>query len=215
MFQTQSLLLATTEASLKKRTFSEEASGEEYVHKTVWQVVRRQVAHAEANPNGAMLDDLVAMVFASHALEDYANFLGSKIAPALWSDERKQFRGLAEKLAVLHEKCGLPPPEKGWRPHSTVQELKLLRDCIAHPKTIVSESRQTEYVEGKMPPLFKPSYLEQMVNRERAVRAMEDVEAIAGRLHEAALTRFPNTGLLPNALEGILWTRSTSSTLKA
>ena len=68
---------------MNKRRFIEEASGEEYVHRDVWRVVKRQIAYAEANPKGALLDDLVALVFASHALEGYANFLGAKIAPDL------------------------------------------------------------------------------------------------------------------------------------
>ena len=201
---------------MNKRRFIEEASGEEYVHRDVWRVVKRQIAYAEANPKGALLDDLVALVFASHALEGYVNFLGAKVAPDLWAKERDQFKqeGLDRKLAALHERCGLAPLEKGRRPYSTVRELKRLRDCIAHPKTIVSPSRQTEYVEGKEPPLFEPGYLERVVSRERAVRAMEDVKAIADRLHEAAMARFPDKGLTPGALEGIMSLRSTSSKLK-
>ena len=189
-----------------ERRFIEEASGEEYIHKAVWRVVKRQVAHAEANPEGALMDDLVALVFASHALEGYANFLGAKIAPDLWADERELFRnsGLDGKLATLHERCGLAAPEKGRRPYSTVRELKRLRDGIAHPKIIVSLPQQTEYVEGKEPPLFAPSHLERLVSHERAVRAMEDVKAIADRLHEAAMACFPDKRLVANALEGIL-----------
>lgn len=199
-----------------KRRFAEEASGEEYIHKVVWRVVKRQVAHVEANPKGALMDDLVALVFASHALEGYANFLGAKIAPDLWANERELFRnsGLDGKLVVLHERCGLTAPEKGRRPYSTVRELKRLRDGIAHPKTIVLLPRRTEYVEGKEPPLFARGYLEQLVGHERALRAMEDVKAIADRLHGAAMARFPNKHLIPNALEGILSMRSTSTRLK-
>lgn len=201
---------------MTKPRFIEEASGEEYVHKAVWRVVKRQVVHAEANPKGALLDDLVALVFASHALEGYANFLGAKIAPDLWVGERERFlkTGLDGKLAALHERCGLAAPEKGRRPYSTVRELKRLRDSIAHPRTIVSAPHRTEYAEGKEPPLFEWGYLDRTVSHQRAVRAMEDVKAIADRLHGAAMARFPDRGLVPDALEGIMAMRSTSSALK-
>jgi gamma-glutamylcysteine synthetase len=63
---------------MNKRRFIEQASGEEYVHKAVWRVANRQLVHAKTETKGAQLDDLVAMVFASHALEGYANFLGGK-----------------------------------------------------------------------------------------------------------------------------------------
>jgi hypothetical protein len=200
-----------------KRRFVEEASGEEYVHKAVWLVVKRQVAHAKANPKGAALDDLVALVFASHALEGYVNFLGAKIAPDLWDDERTHFQqsGLDGKLEALHTKCGLPALDKGRRPYSTFRELKRLRDLIAHPKTIVFPPERTEYVEGKEPPPFVLGHLERAVSRLPAVRAMEDVRAIANRLHEAAVACFPDKGLVPGtALEGIMAMRISSLTLK-
>ena len=200
---------------MDQRRFVEEASGEEYVHKAVWLVAKRQFGHAEAHPKGALLDHLVALVFASHALEGYANFLGEKIAPDLWADERERFRdgGLATKLDALHERCGLVVLERGRRPWSTIRELKRLRDGIAHPRTR-STRTTTEYVDGKEPPLFARSYLETVVSRDRAVRAMEDVKSIVDRLHEAAMARFPHAGLLPEGLEGILAMRSTTARLK-
>ena len=38
---------------MTERRFIEEACGEEYTHKIVWLVVKRQVAHAKANPKDA------------------------------------------------------------------------------------------------------------------------------------------------------------------
>ncbi len=203
------------ETAMTRRRFIEEASGEEYVHKAVWQVVKRQLAHAEANPKKALLDDLVAMVFTSHALEGYANFLGQKVAPDLWKDERERFKetGLFGKLAALHERCGLEALKEGRRPHSTIQELKRLRNGIAHPKTRATVSRK-EYAEGKEPPMPPMSYLEEVVSHERAIRAMQDVKEVVGRLHAAAVVRFPDKGLGPDGLDGIMGMRSTSAWLK-
>ena len=200
---------------MRKRRFVEEASREEYLHKAVWRVVERQLDHAMAHPRGAQLDHLVALVFASHALEGYANFLGQKIAPDQWQDERKQFAetGLEGKLITLHEKCGLPLPKRGCRPWSIINELKYLRDRIAHPRTILTNST-TQYVDGKEPPLFAKSWMDRVVSRRKAVRAMEDVKAIVDRLHQAAMARFPSGGLPPEGLEGILSMRTTSTRLK-
>ena len=199
---------------MRKPRLVEEAKGEEYVHKAVWLVAKRQLTHAEAHPKGALLDHLVALVFVSHALEGYANYLGEKVAPALWQDERERFgkTGLAGKLDALHEVCGLPRLERGRRPWSTIRGLKRLRDGIAHPRTKTTTTR-TEYVEGKEPPLFARSWLEDVVSKAKAVRAMEDAKAIVDRLHEAAMARFPYAGLLPEGLEGILSMRSTTAGL--
>ena len=72
----------------EKRRFIEQATGEEYIHKAVWLVVKRQIDHGANRPKGAQLDHLVALVFASHALEGYANCLGMKVAPDQGRDER-------------------------------------------------------------------------------------------------------------------------------
>ena len=197
-----------------KRRFIEDSEGEEYVHKAVWLVAKRQFLQAEAHPKGALLDHLVVLVFVSHALEGYANYLLNKVAPALWQDERTRFvkTGLAGKLDALHELCGLAPLERGKRPWSTLRDLQRLRDRIAHPR-IIPTSKTTSYVEGKEPPLFARSWLEETVSEIKATRAMHDAKRIVDALHEAAMARFPDSGLLPEGLEGILSTRRTSARL--
>lgn len=191
----------------------EKAEGEEYVHKTVWRVAQRQLANAEANPTGGMMDYLVALVFVSHAMEGYANYLGDKVAPEIWKDERTRFPGgLTDKFEALHEICALPAIERGNRPWQTIRGLKELRDSIAHPRIRVA-CKKTEFVADKEPPLFAKSWLDSVVSKTMAVRAIEDAHAIADRLHNAAMTRFPRAGLLPGALDGISSIRRTSVSL--
>jgi hypothetical protein len=198
-----------------RRRFIEEISGEDYLHKHVWRTVTRQLEYADKNPTGASYDHLVAMVFTSHALEGYLNFLGDKIAPELWVNEQEHFKGtgLDGKLAVLHEKCGLPMLEKGKRPYSTITDLKRLRDKIAHPKTIKTETKK-EYDEGKEPPLFPQSYLDKAVTHQKAHRAMTDVKRVIERLHAEALLKFPNAKLGAKSLTGVLSTNSSSGRIK-
>lgn len=200
---------------MTSRRFVEYADGEDYIHKTAWQVVKRQLKHAEMHPNGAQLDHLVALVFSSHTLEGYANFLGEKIAPDLWKNERETFRktGLVGKLDALHSCCGLLPLDRGRRPGASVQDLNRLRNGIAHPRTKLTRTA-TEYAEGHDPPLFVHTWIDKFVTLAKARRTADDVEDIVERLHRAALLRFPYHDLSPDSLEGILSSRSTSSKLK-
>src|SRR4051794_8056667 len=113
-----------------------EVEGEHLLHRILWQVVERQLSNASKNPSGSFYDDLAAMVFASHALEAYVNFVGERLDPEFWKDERIHFRatGFAGKLSKILELCGIEEPSKTERPYSTVWTLKALRDRIAHAK---------------------------------------------------------------------------------
>lgn len=194
-----------------KRQFVEISEGEEYPHMITWQVVLRQIEAAELEPKGSAYCDLIAMVFAAHTIEGYTNFIGEKIDPAAWKDEETFFRGVgtAGKLAHLHQLLGLPVPDKGRRPHSTVGSLKTLRDYIAHPK-IKKSGGSTTFYEGKEPPLFAKSHLLTMVSHQKAVRARDDVRSVVDTIQAAAIERFPDANLTPDGLEGITGMRSSS-----
>jgi len=144
---------------VERRRLVEESEGEEYLHKDVWRVVQRQLDYAETNPQGALYDDLVAMVFAFHAIEGYLNYVGEKIAPDLWRDEKTKFseNGVTGKLAAICERCGLGSPDYGKSPYGTLSELKKLRNAMAHPRTRKTGGT-VEYDERKPPPLFPRSW---------------------------------------------------------
>lgn len=187
-----------------KRRLREQTEGEEYLHKATWEVVKRQIAHAEATPKGSLYDDLVAMVFAFQCIEGYLNFVGEKVAPDLWANERVTFKdtGLTGKLAAICERCGLSRLEKGKRPFATVAELRKLRDRVAHPK--IQRFRKTiEFMESKSPPLLAKPYLATLVSHKKAIRAGHDIKLIADEIHAAALAAFPHAPLGCDALEGI------------
>jgi hypothetical protein len=193
----------------RKPRLVEKSTGEEYLHKIAWVVVKRQIAHAEANPKGRPHDYLVAMVFAFHCMEGYLNFIGEKIAPELWADEKTAFRdtGLTGKLTAICERCGIHVPKKG-----TLSELKTLRDRMAHPK-IYKTSKTVEFAEDNPPPLFAKSYLSSLVSHQKALKARDDVKRIADEIHGAAVSRFPHAALGHDALEGIFSMRSSSTRL--
>jgi hypothetical protein len=182
---------ATQSSMTERKKLIETSSREEYLHKETWRVVPRQLMYAESNPIGATYDDLVAMVFAFHTLEGYLNYLGEKIAPDLWRDEREQFAdsGFKGKLSSICERCALESPDFGTRPYGTLLELKKLRNAMAHPRTRKTSSKK-EYDERKSPPMFHPTYLEQFVTHNKALRAHDDVKSIVTQIHAAALAKF-------------------------
>ena len=194
----------------------EESDGEEYPHRTAWAVVIPQLEHGETNPTGSFYDDLVAMVFAFHAMEGYLNFIGGKITPDLWADERTTFKntGLTGKLEAICERCGMSMPDKGRRPYQTVSGLKELRTRMAHPKIIEVRSR-VEFAADKLPPIFRKSYPANLVSHERALRARDDVKWLADEIHKAAVARFPHAApeLGLDALSGIHSRRTWSTRL--
>lgn len=193
---------------MKRRRFIEESEGEEYLHKSTWQVVQRQFDRPDNPKQGSLYDDLVAMVFAFHTLEGYLNFIGEKILPDGWEEFERI--SLEAKLTLILRECGLSNGfEKGRRPYQTVATLTKLRHSIAHPKTLKTKSREI-YTEGKEPPIFPKSYLATMVSHEKALRARDDVKFIVERIHGAAAAKFPALHLGNDGLEGISRQYSTS-----
>ncbi len=85
----------------RPRRFLYESEGEEYLHKEAWRVVVRQFKRPDDPKKGALYDDLVAMVFMSHSLEGYLNFLGDKVLPKVWKCERDIKDGIEGKLALI------------------------------------------------------------------------------------------------------------------
>jgi hypothetical protein len=181
-------------------------SGEFFLHKELWRVVCRQIEHAKANPQGAFYDDLVAMVFASHALEAYLNCAGEQLAPDFWKNERQHFRatGFAGKLQKILGLCGIAEPDKNSRPYKPVWDLKALRDRIAHAKP-EKFSETFDHTEQAEPPLYRPP-LGGLVTHENSLRAAEDIKTVVELIHSAAKARVQDddSWFRVDALEGAL-----------
>jgi hypothetical protein len=160
--------------------------GEQFVHKELWLAVERQMEHAKANSTGRFYDNLVAMVFAFLSLEAYLNFVGDRLDPNYWRDERKHFaktgfRGKLEKVLTL---AGVPY-QSGRRPFTTVHQLNALRDLIAHGKTLPINKRVRHAI-GRGPSLdYAP--LTELVTDQRAAIAVEDIRDLAQRIHQRAM----------------------------
>ena len=188
--------------------------GERFIHKELWRVVMRQLDHAKRVPAGAFYDDLVAMVFAFHALEAYLNYVGGKLAPNIWKDERNYFRkepyrGFHGKIRKLFELAGLPEPARDTRPYSTVWLLKDLRDLMAHGKVekisdVFDHSRDEESPWVQTP-------LGSLVTEVNAQMAQDDLKSVAQAIHDAARSKIDDIWFGTVPFEGVLQYNDASS----
>ena len=152
-------------------------------------MVGRQIAHSERFEEGSLYDDMIAMVFAFHALEAYLNYVGQLLAPEIWEKEREffrkqQYRGFDGKLRKVLELCQLPSPNRTERPYSTVWLLKALRDLIVHGKT-ERISQVVKHTAGQYVPRMQTT-LQALVTKENAYRSRDDILAVAVEIHDAA-----------------------------
>ena len=190
--------------------------GERFLHKDLWRVVERQLEHAVGTPRGAFYDDLVAMVFALLALEAYLNFVGERVAPQIWADERNFFRkepyrGFDGKLRKILELVGITEPPRDARPYSTVWVLKDLRDLIAHAKPMKFDS-VVEHGVDEEPSIFH-SPLRDVITHENAERAKEDIKTFIETIHTAAIPKVKDIWFGPAALGGTVQHSGSHGTL--
>jgi hypothetical protein len=185
-----------------KHGVAQEPESDEYLIKEAWQVVKRHIQYAEAMPQHASDEDLVAMIFAFHTMEGYLNYVGQKIAPELWKNERVTFKpGLSGKLNAVYERCGIGRPNPGKRPYSTLIELKKLWDRLAYRQTRRPRG-SIESLDHKSSAAFANSRLASVVSHRMAVKARDDVKQIVDEINSAAIGRFPQARLGTDMLEG-------------
>jgi hypothetical protein len=187
-----------------KRRVTEEPESDEYLLKEAWQVVTRHIQYAEVMPKGAPQEDLVAMIFAFHTMEGYLNYVGRKIAPELWANERVAFRqaGLSGRLNAVYERCGIGKPNKGRRPYSTLSDLEKLWDRMAH-RAKRGPRGAIPFQDPRPSQSLANSTLARIVSHKKAVKARDDVKRIIDEINGAAISRFPQARLGADALEGI------------
>jgi hypothetical protein len=190
--------------------------GERFLHKDLWRVVERQLDHATAMPTGAFYEDLVAMVFALHALEAYLNFVGERVAPDIWKDEREYFRrepyrGFDGKVRKVLELVGISEPPRDVRPYRTVWLLKDLRDLIAHAKPIRLDGVLEHSASEEPAPPRSP--LRDVVTHENAERARDDVQTFADTIHAAALLNVKDIWFGKSAFGGTFQYSSSHTTI--
>lgn len=181
--------------------------GESLIHRQLWRIVELQDDLSAERQVGSFYTDLVAMVFAFHTIEAYLNFVGERLAPEIWQDERNFFRkepyrGFGGKLRKVMELVGLPGLDPASRPLKTVLELKKLRDTIAHakPEKLVDPIYHSEKTEP--PPVV--STLSQLVAEQKRAVAISDVKQFLEHVHSLALPKVKDVRFGSEALHGPL-----------
>jgi hypothetical protein len=68
------------------------SAGETFPHRLLWEIVEEQARLATERERDWSKPALVAMVFGFQTVEAYLNFVGERLAPEIWDDERNYFR---------------------------------------------------------------------------------------------------------------------------
>lgn len=190
-----------TEPAMLKTTFE----GAEIIHRHLWEIVEAEAKLASARDKDWFNPSLVAMVFASHTVEAYLNFIGERIAPDIWKDERNYFRkqpyrGWEGKLRKVLELVGMAcspdiPPLK------TVLGLKELRDLIAHgkPEKLAGEIIHPQGTDSPFP----VSTLRGLITpKAKLATVMADIEKFLNEIHTLAAPKVNDPWFGTEALRG-------------
>ncbi len=186
------------------------------MHRHLWVIVEREATAESFALPGSSLSALVAKMFAFHTVEAYLNFVGEKLAPEIWLNERNYFRmepyrGFDGKFRKVMELTALPwiPNE---RPLKTILELKFLRDLIAHGK---SERRAGEVLRPSDTDLKLPdTKLSELIAQGRLPMVLSDVEELLNQIHSCVNEKISDDPWLGGeALRGPL-TYSAAQTLE-
>lgn len=170
-------------------------------------MVARQLEHSTQVPTGAFYDDMITMIFAFHAFEAYLNYVGDRLAPHVWKDERNYFRkepyrGFDGKIRKVLELCEIAEPDRLTRPYSTVWLLKDLRDLIAHGKT-EKIAQLIEHSHDEEAPWMRTP-LDALVTNDNAHRAHDDIKLVAHQINDAARPKIEDVWFSHMPFEGVL-----------
>jgi len=163
--------------------------GEEILHRLLWHIVEEESERAAMLARGWFNPSAVAMVFAFHTIEAYLNYVGERLAPDIWKQERNYFRrepyrGWEGKLRKVLELAGLTW-NPGERPLSTVLQLRQLRDLLAHGKP---EKLEGEFLHpaGTESPTPVSTLRKMIVPQEKLQTVLSDVEQFLCQIHSLA-----------------------------
>jgi hypothetical protein len=192
----------------RKQTF------ETYNHRILWGAAEKNLRLAAPLNEDAKFFSLGAMFLFFAAFEGYLNWLGTRIAPEVWEDERQFFsrtpyQGTLGKYRFLAKILRLPDPDPSQGPFQTAKDLLKLRDMVAHPKPEAGE-RRVKFKKGKSPPHYQ-SELEKKVSPDAANRAKDHLKKLAEALHSEAKQADADTVWESNAFGPLLGTEITDA----
>ena len=169
---------------------------EVYNHRILWGAAERNLKLASHSNGDSKFHALGAMFLFFAAFEGYLNWLGFRVAPEVWEDERQFFsrapyQGTLGKYRFLSKILSLPEPDASKGAFQTATELKTLRDMVAHPKPEQGE-RTVKVKKGKFPPRYE-SKIDKKVTPKAANLAKKHLKELAELLHGAAKNLYSST----------------------
>lgn len=179
--------------------------GEVFTHRVLWYACQRQLCVARSDPKDSRYFYLTAMLMAYMVFEAYINYLGTKLSPDLWEDERNNFRaqpynGTSGKLLKLCELFDVPFPNKGVRPYQSIALLKQLRDMVVHGKP--DEFKKTVKHSAEENPCIIEYKLGEYVSKEKAEQAIADTKQLIDNLNTLFLSVAGSELINESALDG-------------
>jgi len=165
-----------------------------YNHRILWKVADLNSQAATSPEKGAKYHALGAMLLYFFAFEGYLNWLGNRIAPEVWEEERKFFscppyQGSLGKYRFLAKILCLPSPDASSGAFQTAKELLKLRDMAVHLKAEAGD-RLVKFAEGHFPPHYG-GRLAEKVSPRKASRARDHLSELAEGLHRGANLAYP------------------------
>lgn len=164
-------------------------SFETYNHRILWEAAERNLLQATSSNKDAKFFAIGAMFLFFAAFEGYLNWLGTRIAPEVWKDERQffsrsPFQGTLGKYLFLAKILHMSNHDPSQGPFQTATDLLELRNMVAHPKAEAGE-KLVKFTEGCFPPLYE-SKLGKKVSPKKALRAKNNLKELVDGLHREA-----------------------------
>src|SRR3954468_6178612 len=154
-------------------------------HAELWHTANCLLKAGQNEKEGSRHQFRASLAFRAFFFEAFLNWLGQHLIPHWGYLERLK---PLEKLDLLTDSIQVKP-DYGSRPWQIVRELFVFRNEIAHGKSVRLSTETLEdldeFLDGKLGIAIQTNW-ERFCTEENAVRAREDVEAIANTLYEKA-----------------------------
>ena len=187
-----------------------EVEEEIYTHEYLWRSATALMEQARSDEGGYKFL-LPSLLMSFLAYEAFLNFLGNVLAPELWVDERKNFKGkgLEGKLGAIVKKLPEFLWHKGSNPYQSVKSLENFRDMVAHGKVIASSYVTHQKDDGTH---YKFQHVwDNYLSLSYLVSARNDIVVFSQSLIQAARSVSDDPHLDFDAYDGILASGSESS----
>ncbi len=147
------------------------------VYPTLSQCAYHLLHCAEIHQEGRFYDYMASIVFSAFAMESFMNYLGAKFFANWSAKERKLSRDKRQRK--IYDYLNFKP-DKAKRPYSTIEEIFVFRDSLAHAQRIVlcdtPESTQED---------LKTDW-EKYCTKENAAKAKKDIVNVMDELNKLA-----------------------------